>query len=328
MRFLLRRIGFYVITVWVSISLNFLLPRLVPGDPAQAVMARFRDRAIDPEALQALEIQFGVSHAPLWQQYLQYLSNLLHGNLGISTSYYPTPVASIIMQRMPWTLFLGLITVILSFLLGTLLGIINAWRHGSKLDTVVSPMMMLISGIPYFWVALICLYLFAYTVNWFPLTGGYDDGLIPNWSADFILSALQHAILPAITIIISSIAGWMLTMRNAMITTLSEDYVMMAKAKGLSSRRVMLIYAARNAILPSVTGFALAIGFIVGGQLFTETVFSYPGIGYALVQAVGSKDYSLMQGLFIILTLTVLAANFFADLLYGLLDPRVRQERS
>ncbi|QBD76967.1 ABC transporter permease [Ktedonosporobacter rubrisoli] len=328
MRLILRRLGFYAVTVWVAITLNFLLPRLVPGDPAQAFMARFQGRSIDPEMLRALEIQFGVSHAPLWQQYFQYINDLLHGNFGISTSYFPTPVATIIIQRMPWTLTLGIATIIISFLLGTLIGIINAWRRGTLVDTLISPLMMMISGIPYFWLALICLYVFAFTFHWFPLNGGYDEDILPAWNFDFFLSALFHAILPALTIIISSIAGWMLTMRNTMITTLSEDYVLMAQAKGLSSWRVMLTYAARNAILPSVTSFALALGFITGGQLFTETVFSYPGIGFAFIQSIGSKDYALMQGLFLIITLAVITANFFADMLYTVLDPRVRQERN
>jgi len=328
MRSLVRRISFYVLTVWIAFTLDFFLPRLVPGDPAVAVMARFRDKTVDPAMLSALEIQFGISHAPLWQQYLQYINNLLHGNFGVSTSYFPLPVANIIVQRMPWTLGLGIVTIFISFLLGTLLGIINAWRRGSVLDSMISPVMMVVSAIPYFWIALISLYVFAFMLGWFPLTGGYDEDMLAGWNPDFILSILDHAILPAFTIILSSVAGWMLTMRNAMITTLSEDYVLMAKAKGLRNRRVMLMYAARNAILPNVTSFAIAIGFITGGQLLTETVFSYPGIGFAFVQAVGNKDYALMQGLFLIIILTVLTANLFADLLYTALDPRVRQERS
>jgi peptide/nickel transport system permease protein len=325
MRHLLRRLGFYTLTVWIALTLNFLLPRLVPGDPAVAIMAHLRDKYVDPDMMHALEIEFGISHDPLWVQYGQYLGNLLHGNLGISTSYYPTPVSVLIAQRMPWTLTLGITTLLLSFLLGTLLGILNAWKRGSRLDSLISPAMMLISGIPYFWLALICLYVLAFKLNLFPLNGGYDDDIVPGWSFDFFLSALQHTLLPAITVIVSSLAGWMLTMRNAMITTLSEDYIQMARAKGLSSWQVMMQYAARNAILPSVTGFALALGFIVGGQLLTETVFSYPGIGFTLIQAINDKDYALMQGLFLVLTLAVLTANLIADLLYTALDPRVRQ---
>lgn len=324
----IRRVGFYLLTLWISLTLNFLLPRLVPGDPAQAIMARFRDKNVDPEMLQAIEAQFGISHDPLWVQYGQYLTNLLHGNLGISTGYFPTPVSDIIAQRLPWTLTLGLIALVLSFIIGTALGILNAWKRGTRVNSVLAPFMMLISGVPYFWLALIVLYVFAFMLHWFPLNGGYDEDLVPGWNVDFLLSVLSHAFLPALTIIVSSISGWMLTMRNAMITTLSEDYILMARAKGLRNAYVMFGYAARNAILPSVTSFALALGFIVTGQLLTELVFSYPGIGFALVQSVSNKDYALMQGLFLMLTLAVLAANFIADMLYTVLDPRVRQERS
>src|SRR5581483_6235735 len=324
MRHLLRRIGFYIVTVWISLTLNFLLPRLVPGDPAQAFMARFQDKYVDPEMLQAIEIQFGVSHDPLWKQYLQYLVNLAHGNFGVSTSYFPTPVVTIIAQRMPWTLVLGIITIIISFLLCTLIGILNAWKRSKRLATLSTSVILTLSGIPYFWLAFILLFVFAFQLHWFPLNGGYDADITPSWSFDFFMSAAQHAILPAFTIIISSLAGWMLLMRNTMITTLSEDYVLMARAKGLKNWRIMLIYAARNAILPSVTGFALARDFVVGGQLFTETVFSYPGIGFTFVQAIGNKDYALMQALFLIITLVALTANFLVDMLYTVIDPRVR----
>ncbi len=189
--------------------------------------------------------------------------------------------------------------------------------------------MNFLSAIPYFWLALLSLYLFSYLLNWFPLSGGYDSANIdPGWTFDFISSVIQHAFLPALTLVVASLAGWMLTMRNSMITTLSEDYVLMAKAKGLSDRRVMFWYAARNAVLPNITGFAIAIGAIVGGQLLTEMVFSYPGIGYALLQAVNQQDYAMLQSIFLIITLAVLGANFLADMLYVFLDPRVRQERS
>jgi peptide/nickel transport system permease protein len=231
-------------------------------------------------------------------------------------------------QNIQWTLALGAISVLISCALGFLLGIVIAWRRGSKLDTVLSPALTFLSAIPYFWLALIIVYFFGFTLNWFPFSDGYDTALDPGWNLDFIGSAIYHGILPALTIVLSSTAGWMLGMRNAMITTLSEDYVLMGKAKGLSQPRVMFSYAARNAILPNITGFALAIGFIVSGQLLTEIVFSYPGIGYSLLQAVQDDDYALLQGIFLILTLAVLGVNFLTDLLYTALDPRVRLERN
>lgn len=328
MRHLLRRASFYLVALWAAVTLNFLIPRLMPGNPAEAMLARLHGKA-SPQAIHALEILFGVNtHESLWMQYLHYLGNLLQGNLGISVTYLPTPVSEVITRDLFWTLTLVGVTLVISFVIGTLLGALVAWRHGSTLDTILPPMFTFLSAIPYFWLALIFLYVFGFTLGWFPIYGGYDaNNTTPGFSLDFILSALEHAVLPAFTIIIGSIAGWILGMRNTMITTLSEDYVLMAEAKGLSDRRIMLTYAARNAILPNITSFALSLGFVVSGALLTEIVFSYPGIGYALLQAVENHDYSLIEGIFLLIVIAVLAANFLADLAYVALDPRVRHER-
>jgi peptide/nickel transport system permease protein len=325
MRHLLRRLIFYLVALWVSLTLNFLLPRLSPGNPVQALLARLHGR-VSPRAIHSLEILLGVNnHDSLWTQYVQYLNSLAHGDLGVSVTYVATPVSTIIAQDLPWTLMLVGVTLIISFVLGTLLGVIVAWRRGSGLDAVFPPVFTFLSAIPYFWLALIVLFVFGFTLGWFPTGDGYDlNNTVPGWNLDFIISAIQHAILPAITIIVGSIAGWLLGMRNMMITTLSEDYVLMAEAKGLSARRIMLVYAARNAILPNITSFALSLGFVVSGALLTELVFNYPGIGYAFLQAVNNKDYALIEGLFLIIAIAVLAANFLSDLLYVVLDPRVR----
>jgi peptide/nickel transport system permease protein len=331
MRHVIRRILFYMCAVWVAITLDFFIPRLAPGDPAAALAGKMSTKGyITPEMQQTLSAMFGLNTTdPLWLQYFKYLGNLLHGNFGNSIQYFPTPVIQIIQQDIGWSIMLGGVAVVISFFIGCLFGMIVAWKRGTVLDTVLSPVMNFLSAIPYFWLALISLYLFSYLLSWFPLSGGYDSANIdPGWSFDFVSSVIQHAFLPALTLVISSMAGWMLTMRNSMITTLSEDYVLMAKAKGLSQGRVMFWYAARNAVLPNITGFAIAIGTIVGGQLLTEMVFSYPGIGYALLQAVNQQDYAMIQSIFLIITLAVLGANFLADMLYTVLDPRVRQERS
>lgn len=325
MRHLIRRTGFYLIAVWASITINFLIPRLAPGDPVQALMARMHGR-LSPQAQRALEVAFGISHDPIWTQYIQYLNNLFHGNLGTSITAFPNSVSSVIAQDLPWTLVLVGVSLIISFVVGTLLGVIVAWKRGTTVDVILMPVFTFLSAIPYFWLALIMLYFLAYQLGLFPLNGGYDvNATTPGWSTDFILSAAYYAILPALTIVISSVAGWLLGMRNAMITTLSEDYVVMAEAKGLPARRVMFTYAARNAILPNITGFALSLGFVVSGSLLTEIVFSYPGVGYTLYQAVENQDYALIEGMFLVITLAVLAANFFADIVYVLLDPRVRR---
>ncbi|PZW29432.1 peptide/nickel transport system permease protein [Thermosporothrix hazakensis] len=324
MRQLLRRLFFYLLAFWASLTLNFFIPRLAPGNPAGAMLARFQGR-LPPEAVNALLLQFGVTNEPLWMQYIHYLNSLLHGDLGLSITYYPTPVSAMLAQELPWTIALVGTSVLISFAVGTLIGIIIAWKRGSWLDTILPPIMNFLAAIPYFWLALLTLYILAYTMNWFPISGGYSLGMLPEFSFDFISDAISHGILPALTIVVSSVSGWMLGMRNAMITTLSEDYVLMAQAKGLTPRRVMVAYAARNAILPNLTGFALSLGSVVGGALLTEMVFSYPGIGFALLQAVHNSDYPLLQAIFLLITLTVLVANLLVDLIYLVLDPRTRQ---
>jgi peptide/nickel transport system permease protein len=220
--------------------------------------------------------------------------------------------------------------VLISFALGTLIGIFMAGKRGSVLDTALSSLMTFFYSLLYPWLAFVALYFFAFVLGWFPVLGGnYDSTRVtPGWNLDFILDAAYHAVLPAFTIILATLAGWMLTMRNTMITTLSEDYVTMAKAKGLTSRRVMFAYAARNAVLPSVTSFALALGGVIGGQIFVEQIFSYPGIGFSLFQGIQNDDFALTQGILLLVIVTTVVMNLIADLLYTVLDPRVRQERS
>jgi peptide/nickel transport system permease protein len=331
MRRVIRRLGVYLLALWAAVTINFFLPRIAPGNPAEVVFDRLRQHgAVSQATLKALEAEFGINTTdPLWVQYFSYLGNLLHGNLGVSTNYFPAPVASIIAQDLPWTLALLTVSVLLSFALGTLLGIITAWRRGTVLDSVLSSLLMFCYSLLYPWLALLAVFFLGFSWGWFPFADGYDVGFVtPGLNLPFILSAARHAILPALTLIVSTVAGWMLTMRNSMVTTLSEDYILMARAKGLSTRRVMFSYAARNAILPSVTGFAIAVGAVVGGQLLVETVFSYPGIGYALFQAIQSQDYALADGILLLVIVVTVIMNLIVDLFYVLLDPRVRQERS
>jgi peptide/nickel transport system permease protein len=218
----------------------------------------------------------------------------------------------------------GTATVI-SFVLGTLLGVAAAWRRGSWLDNLV-PVTTFFQAAPYFFVAILAVALFATKLGWFPPSQGYDTATLnPGFTWSFISNVLDHAVLPALTIVLASIAGWIIGMRNMMITTMDEDYVLLAQAKGLPRRRV-IGYAARNALLPNVSGFALSIGFIVSGALLTEIVFSYPGVGYLLLSAIGSDDYPVLQGIFLIITIAVLLANLVADFAYAFLDPRTRQE--
>jgi peptide/nickel transport system permease protein len=324
MRILVRRIAFYVITAILAITVDFFIPRLMPGNPVEAILARLQGQ-ITPSSVRALELQYGLKTTEgLWGQYLHYLNNILHGNLGISTGYYPSTVSSVIRSALPWTIGLVGVATVISFILGTALGALVAWRRGSWLDNLL-PVTTFFQAAPYFFVAFLALDIFASRLGWFPTGRAYNQLDFPAFTGPYISDVLDHAVLPAVTIVVCSAAGWIVGMRNVMVTTMDEDYVLVAQAKGLSKNRVVW-YAARNAILPSVSGFSLAIGFIVSGALLTEIVFSYPGVGWILLQAVNNRDYPLLQGIFLIITFAVLAANLAADFVYVLLDPRTRQE--
>lgn len=323
MRFLLQRLGFYLVAAWVALTLNFFLPRLIPGDPASALFARFQGR-LAPEAMQALRETFGLTDAPLLEQYVTYLSHVLRGDLGVSVAYYPAPVADVIGTGLVWTVFLAGTAVIVSFAIGTLLGVVTAWHRRGWADTWLPPALVFLGAFPYFWLAMVALYALGFATGWFPLGHAYGDDLAPSWSWAFVTDVLRHAVLPVGTVVVATLGGWLLTMRNSMIAVLGTDFVNLARARGLSPGRVMWRYAARNALLPSVTGFGMALGYVLGGSLLTEIVFSYPGQGYLLVQAVRSQDYALMQGIFLVITLAVLGANWLVDIVYLWLDPRTR----
>jgi peptide/nickel transport system permease protein len=320
----LRRLAFYVLTAWAAITVNFFIPHLMPGDPVQNLIARQQGKA-SPQAVEALRVQLGLTgNQSLWTQYLHYWGGLFHGDLGISTSFFPASVSSVLIAALPWTLALVGVATVVSFVVGTLVGTLVAWRRGSWMDGIL-PVATFFQAVPYFFFALVVLIILGSDLGWFPISGGSGQGLDIGFNGDFIASALYHGFLPMITIVISSIAGWILGMRNMMVTTMDEDYVLVAQAKGLPTRRV-IGYAARNAILPSVSSFSLSLSFVVSGALLTEIVFSYPGIGFQLLQAVQAEDFPLLQGIFLVITFAVLAANLLADIVYAVLDPRTRQE--
>ncbi|HEY0734087.1 MAG TPA: ABC transporter permease [Herpetosiphonaceae bacterium] len=323
MRFILRRLGFYLLAAWASLTINFFLPRLIPGDPASTIIAGSRGQ-MRPEQIQQLREALGLSDAPVIQQYFTYLSHVMRGDFGISFSSFPSPVTTVIGTGLVWTVLLGGAALIISFLLGNLIGVVASWRRGGLLDTTLPPLLVLIGAFPPFFLALMALFFLGLRMGWFPLRHAYSDAIAPGWNFTFVGSVVRHLLLPAITIVLVSIGGWVLGMRNTMIGVLAEDYITMAEAKGLSQREVMFKYAARNALLPSVTAFGMALGFVLSGQILIETIFSYPGLGYLLVKSVTSLDYPLMQGLFLMITFAVLAANFIVDVVYTRLDPRVR----
>jgi peptide/nickel transport system permease protein len=321
-RFIIRRLGFYVVAAWAAVTVNFFIPRVLPGTPVEAMLAQHPQ--LTASAVRALDIEFGVGHqGSMLHQYGAYLGQLAHGNLGVSTSAYPATVMGQLGTTVPWTIVLVGTATIVSFIVGTLLGILAGWRRGGRFDQLL-PAFTFLQATPYFFLALIAIQLFSNDWHIFPAYGGYQLGDTVGLNGTFVSSALMHGILPAATIIVTSMAGWMLQMRNVMITTIGEDYVLAAEAKGLSKRRVMFTYAARNAILPNIAGFALAIGFVVAGALIMEIVFSYPGVGYQLYNAVTQDDFPMMQGIFLAISATVLLACLLADIVYVILDPRTR----
>jgi len=329
MRFLLRRLGFFVLTLWAAITLNFFIPRMMPGDPVSAMKSRLSHggHVVDVEQLRVMLQQFGFDPGKnIFQQYVEYLGNMLTGHWGVSIGgTLGAPVTTLIGQALPWTLGLVGVTTLLAFLLGTFIGIIAGWRRGGFLDGVLPPMFVVTSALPYFWVALLLIVLFANGPHaLLPNDNNYDIGLTPGFHGPFVISVLKHAVLPAATILITAIGGWILTMRNNMITTLGEDYVRMARAKGLSNRRVMMGYAARNAFLPNLSGFAMSLGFVIAGTILVEYVFNYPGLGHMFYSATISTDYPLLQALFLLVTLAVLVCVLLCDVAVFLLDPRAR----
>jgi peptide/nickel transport system permease protein len=295
----------------------------MPGDPAASMFGRFK-RKLNPEAMAALKEAFGFTDDPLPVQYFTYLAHVIQGDLGISISYYPATVSSVIGTAMIWTLLLAGASVIISFIIGTALGIYAAWRRDGPLDSVVAPSLIFLGAFPYFWLAMVAVYGLGFTLDWFPMRHAYDLSVTPGWSLDFFASVIRHAALPAGTMVIASLGGWMLSMRSTMLGALGDDFITYARARGLPPRRVLVHYAGRNALLPSLTGFGMAFGFVLSGALLTEIVFAYPGQGYLLIQAVRAQDYPLMQALFLTITFAVLAANWLVDVATVALDPRTR----
>jgi peptide/nickel transport system permease protein len=326
MRFVTRRLGFFVITLWAALTLNFFIPRFMPGSPVQALRVRTHNQ-LSPQKLEQLLTAFGFKpHQNVFVQYVDYLGNMVTGNWGISIGQsLGEPVRTLVAQALPWTLGLVGIATIIAFVLGSLVGILAAWKRGGKIDSVLPPVFVVTSALPYFWVGLLLILIFSvWTNGLLPSDFNYDPDLLPEFSGPFIGNVLKHAILPAATIVITAVGGWVLTMRNNMITTLAEDYVRMGRAKGLTNRRIMLDYAARNAMLPNLSGFAMSLGFVISGAILVEYVFNYPGLGYLLFNAVENTDYPLMQALFMLFTVAVLIALLACDFAIAWLDPRSR----
>ncbi|WP_293910639.1 ABC transporter permease [Deinococcus sp.] len=324
MLYLLRKFALLLLTLFVAATINFFLPRLIPGDAVGAMMAKYQGN-LSPQAADALRLAYGLGNeGSAFQEYLKYLVKLLHGDFGRSITQFPTPAADVIAAAAPWTIGLIGVCTLISFLIGSALGLYSAWKGNQRFASALPAIGLFLGALPYFWVGSLLVYVFSLWHNVFPLGGNLDpfigDSFTPKWWS----SMLRHAVLPACSIIITAVGGWLVTMRNNAVSVMGEDYLAFARAKGLSERRILSRYVLRNAMLPSLTGFGIALGFVVGGSILVEQVYSYPGLGYYLFSAVTSKDFPLMQAIFLIISAAVLIANFLVDILYTFLDPRVR----
>lgn len=326
MRWFLRRLAFYVFAIWMALTLTFLLPRLMPGNPVGGLLQHLTPSQIqaNPGIIATYEKLLGGSHQSLGGAYWQYLGRVVHLDFGISTSNYPAKVSSVIARTLPYSIALVGIAFVLAFILGTVIGTIAAWRRGGGFDTFFVPFFMALGAFPAYFTALLVVYFVGLKLGWFPFQHAYSTNVTPGFNWGFISSALQHGILPALVIVLAYAGGWVLNMRTVMINTIGEDYVTMAQAKGVRDRRVMLRYAARNAILPPLNGFAPQFATAVGGVVFVELVFSYPGAGYTLQQAALGNDYPLTQALLLVFAICPIVAMFLTDLANLVLDPRVR----
>ena len=328
--YVIRRLGMYVLTVWLGSTIIFIIPRLVPGDPVAAMVSRMSQSAgrveNSAEIINAWRARFGLD-APVPIQYLNYLRNGLTLDMGYSLAHFPASVRDMIAQAIPWTIGLLALATIISFTLGNIIGALLAWGPTPAWVKRLLPLSLTFTSIPFFMLAILLVYLFGYGLRILPASAGYGRDLDVSWNLEFILSVGQHAILPALSIVVASMGYWALGMRGMMITNAGEDYIILARAKGLSPARLFFRYAMRNAVLPQVTALALTLGSIVGGSTLVEYIFAYPGMGYLLYQAIVTNDYSLIQGIVFILILATATAVLLIDLLYPLIDPRISYQQ-
>ncbi|WP_038173879.1 MULTISPECIES: ABC transporter permease [Vibrio] len=325
MGYFLRRLSFYFVALLVAATLNFIIPRAMPGDPVTMMFANASVQ-VTPERIAAMKELLGFVDGGLFVQYIAYMKNILSWELGTSIQFYPLSVNTLLGGAFGWSLFLAGSAVILSFSIGSTLGIFAAWKRGSKYDAFVTPGMLIIQAVPQVVIAMLALFIFAIGLKWFPTGYAYTAGTTPDWTSwEFYKDVGYHAVLPLFCASIIQIGGFLVNMRNNMINLLAEDYITMAKGKGLSENRVVFNYAARNALLPSVTALSMSLGMAIGGQLIIEIIFNYPGLGTVLLNAIHARDYQVLQGQLIIMTLFMLSFNLIADMLYVVLDPRLRK---
>jgi peptide/nickel transport system permease protein len=330
--YFIKRMIYFVLVVYGAATLIFLLPRLasernpiVERMGQTAAAAGILTEGVD-KMQKAWEAKFGLDK-PLWRQYLNYLYDVLHLDFGYSLAYFPAKVRDQIASALPWTIGLFGIATIIAFLLGSLGGALLAWPKAPKCLQYLLPLILTLSAVPYFLLGLVLLFLFAFTRHWFPLSGGYSIGVVPEFSLNFLLDVLRHSILPGIAMFLAGVGFWALQMRGLMVLGLEENYITFAEAKGLKGSRIFFRYAIRNVLLPQVTALAIALGQVISGAILVEVVFGYPGLGTLLLKAVSGFDYNLISGIVFIIILIIAISTLIVDLIYPLLDPRITHHR-
>ena len=331
LNYLLRRLGVFLIVVWAGATVNFFLPRLTPVDPIQerllqAVSFGGAGKTDMEAVVRTYQARFGLDQ-PLWKQYLHYMGDIARLDFGVSIANFPSRASDIILRALPWTIGLLTTATLIAFALGTLLGALLAWPRTPAAVHYLSAPFLALSAIPYYLLGLVLVFFLGFTLRAFPLGGGFTLGSLPEPSLSYALDVVYHSIVPALSIVLSSVGFWALSMRGMMVNIQGEDYVNYAEARGLKSRDIFLRYALRNALLPQTTSLALAMGYVVSGAVLVEVVFAYPGVGTVLYRAVQTFDYFVIYGVVVMVILAIALTTLILDLIYPLLDPRITYQR-
>jgi len=331
LNYLLRRLMVFFLTIWVAATLIFIIPRLAPGDPVSEMVGRLSLDAGYIENADKLiaswKARFGLD-APIHIQYLRYWGNVFRLNFGYSLSHFPTEAWSMVSKALPWSLGLLTVATVLSFSIGVTIGSLMGWRRTPRLLQMFLPSTLTFTAIPYFMFGIMLIYLVAFELDWLPATGAYSRRVDPGWNLPFIKNVLSHAILPVVSIVLTSMGGWALGMRGLMISVNNEDYFLLAQVKGLSPARIFFRYGVRNAILPALTALALGLGGLISGSILVEFIFAYPGTGYTLYQSIISQDYTVTQAIANLIIMVTATSVFLLDLLYPFIDPRITYKRN
>jgi peptide/nickel transport system permease protein len=324
--YVLQRFLMFLLTIWLGSTLIFFIPRLAPGDPVTAMVTRISLNQgyveNSEQIIAAWKARFGLD-APLWIQYLRYWGNLFRLDFGYSLARFPTRAWDIVRPALPWSVGLLSVATLLSFAVGVTIGALMGWRQTPRWLRAILPASLTFASIPYFMFGIVLLYVVAFELHWLPSTGAYARWVNPGWNLPFIRDMLLHAILPVVSIVLTSMGGWALGMRGLMIGVNNEDYFLLARVKGLSPARIFFRYGVRNAILPALTALALGLGGLISGSLLVEFIFAYPGTGYTLYESIITQDYTVTQAIANLIILLTASGVFLLDLLYPLIDPRI-----